>query len=154
MARHTTMVGKSVLPFEALSPGSWKASVITFLDLTMQALVICKDNRLNNPFISQQVPYKFWQILLYMCCGEKKNGRQFSGNLPWPEERKGEFSCARTKSTLRPNHHSWTVIRQRMKFCNVYLFDFFIFSATSAQSTYQFSSLNAREAKPVLCREL
>ena len=33
--------------------------VITFLDLTTKALVICEDSGLNNPFIIQQVEYIF-----------------------------------------------------------------------------------------------
>lgn len=86
--------------------------------------------------------------------GGRKEWYTISGNLPVLEERKGEFSCIQTENTLRPNHRSPAVIRQRMKFYNVYLFDFFIFSAASAQCTYQFSSLNAREAKPGVCRAL
>ena len=33
--------------------------VITFLHLTIKALVICEDSGLNNPFIIQQVQYIF-----------------------------------------------------------------------------------------------
>lgn len=94
--------------------------------------------------------------LFYMQRGGKKKrrDRQFPGNLPRPEEREGEFSCVQTKNTLSSNHHSRDVIRQRMKFYNVCLFDFFICSPASAPSTYQFSSLNARETKPAFCGAL
>lgn len=85
---------------------------------------------------------------------KEKNDRQFSGNLPRLVRRKGEFSCVQTKNTLSPNHHSQAVIRQRMNFYNVYLFDFFICGPASAQRTYQFSSLNAREAEPEVFAEL
>lgn len=63
MVKLNTKIGGSahLLKHDCFAFG--EALVITFLDLTIKALVICKDNGLIDPFISDQMQYVFKQML-------------------------------------------------------------------------------------------